>query len=265
GAQRGSSLGWRCTHHLKSSDEYDVVLVNAVESLDLQADRPAHLSFQFSQGGGFFIEEAVHDVLMGQNQQLATRRLPALSHNLTKNLVAHGLRSADEAAPLAAWTGPAQQVFQALARALAGHLHEAERREADDVCLGTVAGECALECREHRTAVRLIAHVDEVDDDDAAEVTQPQLPRNAHRRLEGGAEYALLEVAVTDVGAGVHIDGGHRLGLVDHQVPAGFQWHLAVERLDDLLLDAVQIEDRSRAGIQLDAGRTLRHEGGREF
>src|SRR5215472_16409028 len=119
---------------------------------------------------------------MGQYQQLTTGKLPALSHNLAKNIVAHGLRSTDEAAPLAAWTGFAQQVFQALAGALAGHLHEAERRETDDVRLGTVAGECALECGEHRAPVWLITHVDEVDDDDAAEVAQPQLPRNAHRR-----------------------------------------------------------------------------------
>jgi hypothetical protein len=68
GGRRGSSLGWRCTHHLKPSDKYDVVLVNAVESLDLQADRPAYLGLQFSQGGGFLIEEAVHDVLMCQYQ-----------------------------------------------------------------------------------------------------------------------------------------------------------------------------------------------------
>ena len=50
GGERGSP-GWRCTHHLKPSDEYDVVLVNAVESLDLQADRPAYLGLEFSQGG----------------------------------------------------------------------------------------------------------------------------------------------------------------------------------------------------------------------
>ena len=59
GARRRGSLGWRCTHHLKPSDEYDVVLVNAVESLDLQADpgRPTWASSSPAvQGGGFLVE-----------------------------------------------------------------------------------------------------------------------------------------------------------------------------------------------------------------
>ena len=45
--------------------------------------------------------------------------------------------------------------------------------------LGAVAGQCALERRQHRAAMRLVAHVDEIDDDDAAEIAQPQLARDA--------------------------------------------------------------------------------------
>jgi hypothetical protein len=93
----------------------------------------------------------------------------------------------------------------------------------------------------------------------------PPMPRDAHRRLEVGAEDRLLEVAVADVGAGVHIDGGHRLGLVDHQVAAGLQRHLAIERLGDFLLDAVQVEQRARPAIQLHQRRALRQEGGGEL
>src|SRR5690242_15510023 len=181
---------------------------------------------------------------MCQYQQLTAGKLPALSHNLAKDLVAHRFRSAYEATPLAAWTRLAQQVFQALTRALARHLDQAERRETDDVRLCPVAGKRALEWAQHRAPVGLITHVDEVDDDDATEITQPQLPRNTHRRLEVGAEDGLLEVAVADVGPGVDIDSRHRLGLVDHQVAAGFERHLAIERLGDLLLDPAQIEYR---------------------
>src|SRR5579864_4601638 len=188
---------------------------------------------------------------MRQYQQLAAGELPTLSHNLPKDLVAHRFRSTDEAAPLAAWTRLAQQVFQALAGALACHLDESERREADDVCLGAVAGERTLERSQHRAPVRLIAHVDEVDDDDAPQVAQPQLPRNAHRCLEVGAEDGLLEGAVADVSAGVDVDGGHRLGLVDHQVSTGLQGHLAIERLGDLLFDPIEIEDRAATPVQL--------------
>src|SRR6185436_14346683 len=106
---------------------------------------------------------------MSQYQQLLARELPALSHNLAKDLVTHRLRRLDEAAPVATRTGPAQQMFQALARTLARHLHETERREAHDMRLRAIARKRALQRSQHLPPVRLVLHVDEVDDDDAAE------------------------------------------------------------------------------------------------
>src|SRR5262249_49239416 len=108
-ARRGSRHGWRLIHD-RVLNEYDVVLIHAVERPDLQTDRAADLRLELPEGGGLLIEQAIHDVLMSQYQQLATGKLSALSHNLAKNLVADGFRAADEAAPLAAWTGLAQQM-----------------------------------------------------------------------------------------------------------------------------------------------------------
>src|SRR5271169_6387082 len=108
---------------LRALDEYDVVLIDAVECLDLQADRASYLCLEFAEGGRFLIEQAIDDVLMGQYQQLAAGKLPALSHNLAKDLVTDGFRRADKPLPFAGRTRPAQQVLEALARALAGHLH----------------------------------------------------------------------------------------------------------------------------------------------
>src|SRR5882762_3289954 len=250
------------TRTLVPLDEYDVVVINAVEGLDLQTDRTTDLRLELAQGGRLLVQEAIHDVLVSEYQQLTTGKLSALSHNFPKNLVAHRFGRADETAPRAAWTRLTQQMFQALAGALAGHFHEPERREAHDVGLGAITGQRALEGGEHRTPVRLIAHVDEVDDDDAAEIAQPQLPRDAHRRLEVGAEDGFLQIAMTHIGAGVHVDSGHRLGLVDHQVTAGLQRYLALERLGDFLLDAVEVEQRARTRVQLDRRRRPGHESG---
>src|SRR5205823_2534061 len=104
-------------------DEYDVVVIGAVEGLDLQADRTTDLRLQLPEGGGLLVQEAIHDVLVSEYQQLTTGKLSALSHNFPKNLVAHRFRRADETAPRAAWTRLTQQMFQALAGALAGHFH----------------------------------------------------------------------------------------------------------------------------------------------
>src|SRR5581483_8238915 len=71
-------------------------------------------------------------------------------------------------------------------------------------------------------------------------------------RLEVDLEDRLLEVALADVLAGVHVDGDQRLGLVDDEVPAGPQPHPAPERLLDLLLDPPRLEDRLAAGMVVD-------------
>ena len=65
-----------------------------------------------------------------------------------------------------------------------------------------------------------IAHVDEVENDDAAEVAQTQLTRDGVRGFQVGLENGVVEIAAADVAAGVDVDGGHRLGLVDDQVAA---------------------------------------------
>src|SRR5579872_5168462 len=150
---------------IQALDEYDVELVHAVEGLDLQADRSTDLRLELREGGGLLVEQPIHDVLMGQYQQLAAHKLSALSHNFPEDLVAYGFGRAHETAPAAAGTWRTEQMFHALAGAFAGHLHESQGRQAHDVGLGAIAREGALERCQHRTAVRLIAHVDEVDDD----------------------------------------------------------------------------------------------------
>jgi hypothetical protein len=85
------------------------------------------------------------------------------------------------------------------------------------------------------------------------EVAQPQLPRDGDRGLEVGAENRLFQIAMADERAGVHVDRGHRFGLVDDQIAARLQRHLAVQGLLNLLLDVLHFEQGARIGVQLDA------------
>ena len=73
---------------------------------------------------------------------------------------------------------------------------------------------------QHLALVLRVGHVDEVDNDDAAEVAQAQLTRSRLRRLEVGLVYRLFEVAMAEEGACVDIDRGHGLGLIDNQISA---------------------------------------------
>ena len=71
--------------------------------------------------------------------------------------------------------------------------------------------------------------------------------------LEVVAEDGLLEARRADVLAGVDVDHGERLGVLDDERAARRQPHLAVERLVELLVDVVALEQRQRLGL---AGRS---------
>ena len=106
--------------------------------------------------------------------------------------------------------------------------------------LGAVAAEALEQAAQHEIAVALEHHVDEVDDDDPADVAQPQLTHHLFGGLEVVAGDGLLEVAARpDELAGVDVDDRHSLGAVDDERPAAGQPDLAVHRLQQLLVDAV--------------------------
>jgi hypothetical protein len=62
------------------------------------------------------------------------------------------------------------------------------------------------------------------------------------------------------VAAGVDVDRDQRLGLVDHDRAARLEPHFALQRLVDLGLHAVLVEDRERLGVQLHLPGQVRHD-----
>ena len=115
---------------------------------------------------------------------------------------------------------------------------------SNDLGPGLVAGQGVPEDLHDLVAVLLDLHVDEVDDDDPADVAEPELAGDLLGRLEVVAEDRLLEVRLADVLAGVDVDHGERLGALDDERAARRQPHLAVERLEQLLVDVEALEDR---------------------
>ena len=94
---------------------------------------------------------------------------------LALNLHAHGLRRSDLGAAFAIRAIIINRRAHAFAVALAGHFHQAELRDGQDVGLGLVAAQAFL----HAGNVRPVApgfHVDEVEHDEAAHVAEAQLP-----------------------------------------------------------------------------------------
>ena len=92
--------------------------------------------------------------------------------------------------------------------------------------------------------VALRPHVDEVDDDEAAEVANSELPADLVGRFEVRVERRFLDVLALRRARRVDVDRGQRFRSVDHDAAARWQRHLMVERRLDLALDLVTREQR---------------------
>ena len=98
-----------------------------------------------------------------------------------------------------------------------------------------------------RVAVARAGHVDEVDHDDPADVAQAQLVDDLLGGLEVGLGDRVLQrraFAAADEAAGVDVDHGQRLGVVDDQVAAAGQVHAPGHHAFDRRVDPVGLEQR---------------------
>ena len=171
-------------------------------------------------------------------------------------LDAHGERRLDLAVALALRALLVHRVREAFMQPLAGHFHEAKLRDGQDLRLGLVP----LRVLDHGLVDRLLVlaalHVDEVHHDEAAHVPQTQLTRDFGRGLHVGLEddaFLAGTHAGAFVAAGVHVDRDKRFGLVDDDVAAAGQPHLAEEGLVDLPLDVVFLKEQARPREVVDA------------
>jgi hypothetical protein len=178
-----------------------------------------------------------------------------------------GLLGLDDALAVARGAGAGHDLPHALRHVLAGHLDEPEARDLRREGLRAVLVERLAQRLEHGVAVARAGHVDEVDDDDPADVAQAQLVDDLLGRLQVRPGDRVLQaglLAAADERARVDVDDGERLGVVDEQVAARGQVHPLAHEAVDRLLDAVGLEERRALLPQLHAldelGRGAREE-----
>ena len=92
-----------------------------------------------------------------------------------------------------------------------------------------VARQRLLKDLENVAAMIGFFHIDEIDDDDAAEIAQTQLPRDRDGRFEVGPVDRLLEIAMPDIPARVDVDRRHRFSLVEDQVATRLEGNIAIQ------------------------------------
>ena len=116
----------------------------------------------------------------------------------------------------------------------------------------------------HGAVVAPLVHVDVVDDDQAGEVAQADLPGDLVGRFEVRLERCILDGVFARGLARVHVDGDERLGLVDDDVAARFQRDHGAEHRVELPLDLVPDKERLRLLIWMHVLGMARHEHAHE-
>ncbi len=169
------------------------------------------------------------------------------------------LHAADRALPVAARAGDVAGLLDRRAQPLAGHLQQSETGDAPHLDARAVHLQCLAHPVLDLFLVARRAHVDEVDDDQTADVPQPQLAGDLVGGFQVGLQCGLFDVRATGGTRRVDVDRDQRLGRVDHHHAAGGQLHFTLIDHLDLAFDLIAGEQRNGIAIELDVRLVLRH------
>ena len=172
-----------------------------------------------------------------------------------------GLDAADMAGAAAARTGDVTRFAERRLQALARKLQQAEAGDLAGLHPGAVVVERLAKAVLHLALVLLRLHVDEVDDDQAAEVTQAELAGDFIGCLEVGARSGFLDVVPFGGARRVDVDGNQRFGMVDDHRAARGQADLPRESRLDLVLDLEAREEGNVVAVELDLLHVAGHHG----
>ena len=109
--------------------------------------------------------------------------------------------------------------------------------------LGAVLHHVVAHRLEEQLFVILVLHIDEIHDDDPADVAQAQLAGDLFRRFQIDGEHRRFLVGRRDFMTAVHIDDVHRFRMLDDEVGPAGHGRRFTERSFYLPVDAMLFED----------------------
>src|SRR5215467_3783606 len=228
------------------------------------ADRLA----QIPEHRALLLLECTGDFRIHAKQQTVPVQIGADFSHLVQDFVADRRARLDDAAAGTVRTRLRQRALEALFHPLVRDDHEAEVGDLQRLRRRSILAELLFDRLKDFLAVLLFLHVDEVEHDDAAEIPEPELADDLPGRLEIRLDDRVFQPAarfLADVTPGVDIDRDQRLGLVDDDRATRLQPDLALQRVLDLGLYAIFLEDRIRLRIELHPRRQVRHDASDEL
>jgi len=174
---------------------------------------------QLRQTLRFLVEKQVDHLLGSEDAELARAELTCLTHQLTQDVVntpsvlSSELLAPDKCSRARTGCGPDSRGC-----ACASSPPSLSAEKPFTVMRVRSFASVFLNSASTAALVLLVVHVDEIHDDDAAEVPQPQLPGDRLCCFEVGLEDGVVEITAADEAAGVHVHRGQCLSLVDDQI-----------------------------------------------
>ena len=159
---------------------------------------------------------------------------------------------ADKAGAVAARAGDVRAFGQRRAQALARQFHQAEAGDLAHLDAGAVVVQRVLQALSRLRAGSCALHVDEVDDDQAAQVAQAQLAGHFVGGFAGWCGTRFFRCRSRGGARRVDVDRDQRFGVVDDDRAARRQRHGARVRGFDLVFDLEAREQRHVVAVALD-------------
>ena len=184
--------------------------------------------------------------------------------NHAQNLQRTGLGVTHVAGASATWAGNGRAFRQRRLQTLTAHFHQTEFADGAELHTCAVLAQRVAQAVFHFAAVFRFVHVDEVDDDQAAQVAQTHLAGHFVGGFQVGAGGGFFDVAAFDGARRVHVHRHQRFGVVNHNRAARGQCHGAGICGFDLVFDLESAEQRRVVAVTFHTrgmlGHDMRHE-----
>ena len=158
-------------------------------------------------------------------------------------------------------TGLAQRRTQALAR----HLQEPKAGDTTDLHTGTIHLQRIAHAIFHVALITRIHHVNEVNDDEPAQITQAQLPGYFVGGFEVGVKCGVLNIFPGRGPGRIDVNGSQRLGVVNKDRATGRQAYFPGKSRLNLAFDLIAVKERIAVAVEFELDQILRHHLLHEF
>jgi len=183
----------------------------------------------------------------------AVKVLLHLTH-LYVDIIADRNRRLHHACPSTNITSGGQGSFEGLFNALSGDGNEAKIVKLKNLRGSSIVLQLFFQSGHDLIAVLALVHVDKVDDDDAAQIAQTNLPNNFRDGIEVSFHDSVFKAGcLANELASIDVDRDKRFSLVDNNGAPRFKPDLRPESLIDLFGDAKLLKEWRFFGVELHA------------